>query len=446
MKTKAHQRKERKEKSRQTAESEHASGTTTPVIEEVAPVVSRQRKQKKRVESKVVSDSAAPSSTEPKTATASKEMISAAPVKIEVAEKPAKAPAKSKKTDSKKSSAPPTPKEPEPKPSPLIHEPPPPAWTLRDLYSHIAKHPDADIQTLLNAHVSSMGDILASLTSTKDIESTNALFNPPQLSSYRLPTDSRRGADYLDANGYTDSNPFGMLYLTQDKKRAIQNGHAVRISDASKPTDLLRRAMVSPTGTIWRHLTEAEEERVLELEERREVYAEEWGAMGLGLMNKLGVLEEDDYMNLEGGMEKLSRKGDAHGVSWVMRDEEQDDEDGEADADDELEYDEEDEDMTDDDDLGMVTGGWDTGRALGPGPENANITNSANVLPPMRLQPGLDGRPNLKTMDVDKLIKRIAEAQKEMEASRKEQERSEKNSAKKGKEAAKWRETVLKVA
>ena len=448
-KTKAQQRKERKEKSKQTTESEHASGTTTPVVEEVAPVISRQRKQKKRVESKIVGDSASQVSDEPKTVPASKEKESSpALAKIEVAEKPAKAPAKPKRTDSKKSSAPPTPKEPESKPSPLISEPPPPVWTLRDLYNHMAKHPDADMQTLLNTHVSSMPEILASLTSTKDIEFGNPLFNPPPLSSYRLPTDTRRGADYLDANGYTDSNPFGMLYLTQDKKRAIQNGHAVRISDASKPNDLLRRAMVSPTGTVWRHLTQAEEERVLELEERREVYAEEWGAMGLGLMDKLTVLEEDDYMNLEGGMEKLSRNGEAHGVSWVMRDDEQDEEDAEANHDDELEYDEEDEDVTDDDDLGLnvnVPGGWETGRALGTVPENMHITNSANVLPPMRLQPGLEGKPNLKIMDVDKLMKRMAEVQKEAEAARKEVDRFEKNVLKKTKEATKWRETALKV-
>ena len=444
-KTKAQQRKERKEKSRQTADGEQASGTTTPAVEEVAPVVSRQRKQKKRVESSVVSDNATkPREEDQKLASVTQKESSSATAKTEKEEEPRKVPTKPKRQDSKKSSAPPTPKEFEPHPSPLILEPPRPKWTLRDLYSYAAKHPEADVQTLLNTHVSSMAEILASLTSTKDIEPSNPLFNPPPLSSYRLPADSRRGADYLDANGYTDSNPFGMLYLTQDKKRAIQNGHAVRISDASKPNDLLRRAMVSPTGTVWRHLNEAEEERVLELEERREVYAEEWGAMGLGLMDKLTALEGDDYMNLEGGMERLSVNGDAHGVSWVMRDDEDDEQDAGDENEDELEYDEDDEDITDDDDLGLnVPGGWETGLALGTVPENVNITNKANVLPPMRLVP--NEKSNLRTMDVDRLVKRIAEAQKEVETARKEMEKIEKNLLKKNKEASRWREAALKV-
>lgn len=446
-KTKAQQRKERKEKAKQSTESEQASGATTPVVEEVAPVISRQKKQKKRVESSA--DSGFPLQTSEETdkpATASKRKEpSPSSIKLRGSDAEAKAPPKPKRQDSVKSSAPPTPREPEPKPSPLIHEPPQPKWTLRDLYNYTAKHPDADVQTLLNTHVSSTADILASLMMNNDIAITNPLFNPPPLSSYRLPPDPRRGADYLDANGYTDSNPFGMLYLTQDKKRAIQNGHAVRISDASKPNDLLRRAMVSPTGTVWRHLNEADEERVLELEERREVYMEAYGAMGLGMMDKLTVLEEDDYMNLEGGMDRLSRNGEAHGVSWVMRDDEEDDEDVDGENEDELEYDEDDEDITDDEDLGLnVPGGWETGLALGTVPENVHITNKANVLPPMRLAP--DEKKNLRGMDVERLMERIREAQREVEVARREVEKVEKSVGKKTREAMKWREASLKAA
>jgi hypothetical protein len=453
-KTKAQQRKDRKEKAKQSIESEHVSGATTPiVVEEVAPIISRQKKQKRRVESSADSGfpSQASEDTEKSLTANKKKGDSFVPTKLRGSDADTKAPAKPKRQDSIKSSAPPTPRE-ESKPSPLIHEPPAPKWTLRDLYNYTAKHPDADVQALLNTHVSSTAEILSSLLTNNDIDMSNPLFNPPPLSSYRLPADSRRGADYLDANGYTDSNPFGMLYLTQDKKRAIQNGHAVRISDASKPADLLRRAMVSPTGTVWRHLNEGEEERVLELEERRELYAEEYGGMGLGLMNRLTVLEEGDYMNLEGGMERLSRGGEACGVSWVMRDEEEEgDEDDEEDLGEE-EYDddeeEEDEDLTDDDeDLGLnVPGGWETGLALGTVPENVSITNKANVLPPMRLVPGGEERKrNLRGMDVVGLVERIREAQREVEAARREVERVEKSVGKKGKEVGRWREGWMRV-
>jgi hypothetical protein len=458
-KTKAQQRKDRKEKAKQSVESDQASGITTPVlVEEVAPVISRQRKQKKRVEISANSDFTLQASEETdKAASANKKRESSySSTKLRGSDADTKAPAKPKRQDFVKSSAPPTPRE-ESKPSPLIHEPPLPKWTLRDLYSYTAKHPDADIHTLLNTHVSSTAEILASLMTNNDLDMKNPLFNPPPLSSYRLPADSRRGADYLDANGYTDSNPFGMLYLTQDKKRAIQNGHAVRISDASKPNDLLRRAMVSPTGTVWRHLNEAEEERVLELEERREVYAEEYGAMGLGMMDKLTVLEEDDYMNLEGGMDRLARNGEAHGVSWVMHDDEEDEEgvDGENDddeLDEEYDDDEEDEDLTDDDeDLGLnVPGGWETGLALGTVPENVHITNKANVLPPMRLAPGEENENtkrngNLRGMDVAGLVERIREAQREVEVARREVEKCEKSVGRKNKEAGRWREASLKA-
>lgn len=458
-KTKAQQRKDRKEKAKQSVESEQASGATTPVIvEEVAPVISRQRKQKKRVESSAdsgIQSQASEDTDKPVTANKKKGETSASS-KLRGSDADTKPPAKPKRQDSVKSSAPPTPRE-ESKPSPLIHEPPAPKWTLRDLYNYTAKHPEADIQTLLNTYVSSTAEILAPLLTNHDIDMTNPLFNPPPLSSYRLPTDSRRGADYLDANGYTDSNPFGMLYLTQDKKRAIQNGHAVRISDASKPADLLRRAMVSPTGTVWRHLNEGEEERVLELEERREVYAEEYGGMGLGIMDRLTVLEEGDYMNLEGGMERLARGGEACGVSWVIRDEEEDGDEGDEDDEEELgeeEYDdeeeEEDEDLTDDEDLGLnVPGGWETGLALGTVPENVHITNKANMLPPMRLVPGGEGeigKRNLRGMDVAGLVERIREAQREVEAARREVEKVEKSVGRKNKEAGRWREASLKLS
>ena len=445
-KTKAQQRKDRKEKAKQTVESEQVSGATTPVVEEVAPVISRQRKQKKRVETSTESGfpTQVGEETDKSAVVGKKKEPSPAPAKLRGSDTETKAPAKPKRQDSVKSSTPSTPRE-ESKPSPLIHEPPKPKWTLRDLYNYTAKHPDADIQTLLNTHVSSTAEILASLLKNNDIDMASPLINPPPLSSYRLPQDSRRGADYLDANGYTDSNPFGMLYLTQDKKRAIQNGHAVRISDASKPNDLLRRAMISPTGTVWRHLNEAEEERVLELEERKIVYAEEYGAMGLGIMDKLTVLEEDDYMNLEGGMDRLSRNGEAHGVSWVMRDDEEDDENVDGENEDELEYDDEDEDLTDDEDLGLnVPGGWETGLALGTVPENVHITNKANVLPPMRLAP--DEKRNLRGLDIERLIEKIKEAQREVESARKEVEKCEKLVGKKSKEALRWREATLKKA
>ena len=51
------------------------------------------------------------------------------------------------------------------------------------------------------------------------------------------------------------------------------------------------------------------------------MYLDEFGEVGT--MDGLGPLEHDDFSNLAGGMEHLSRYGEQHGVVWVVGEGEQ---------------------------------------------------------------------------------------------------------------------------
>lgn len=371
-------------------------------------------------------------------------------------------------------------------------------YTLRDLYNEAAKaatngDSSSAIQKLLSEHVSPMTKIISSMIQSGDLSKDHPWLNPPSFHSaaYKLPPDTRRGQEYLDGNGYTANDAFGYIYLPLKEKQALKEGHAVSVADAGdRKDDLLKRCLVTPNGWVLRHLSADESEKVLELEERRQMYLEEFG--DVGAMEGLGVLEPDDYTNLGGGMERLSRHGERHGVVWVVGDGEgeigDDDEfdlyegdDGEIDGElgfsddeepeliDEEGLDEEAADNADCHDAVNMPGAWDNGkndgsrratslpglaphtktmdllvagqtsvpqghghqRAIGGAAEsNAGASQSLNV--------------NLRALDMDALQKRVAEKQKESEQTRKEMEKIEKLWNKKSKDIGRWREGLVK--
>jgi hypothetical protein len=348
-KSTAQKKKERKEKNKKPNElSETTSIASTPVIEEAAPVIGRQRKQKKQRENTTVDEPVKK------------------PAEQNVEEKaPAPAPAASEPAPRTNKNSPPQEDNPEFKQGlsatpPLLmpEEPLPPAKseqksTLRDLCNELAKindpaHLHEDFQRLLSQHVSSTPQLLSSLIANGDIPKDHPWLAPQALTSaaYRLPTDSRKGQAYLDANGYTSTTAFGLIYLPLREKHALKDGSAVSVADAGdRKDDLLKRCLVTPNGWVLRHLSRDESDRVLELEERRGMFLEEFGM--LGDMPALGPLESDDYANLGGGMEELSKRGNRHGVIWIQGDENS--AEGVYDNDDE-EGDEGDDEFFDDDD------------------------------------------------------------------------------------------------
>ncbi|KAK5301305.1 transcriptional repressor general negative regulator of transcription subunit 4 [Exophiala xenobiotica] len=493
IKTKAQQKKDRKDKAKKSEISESAGTPTTAIVEEVAPVIARQKKQKKKVDTSTAQsadETASPrlqAHAEDQRAESTARKASTKALDKDQGSKPAQA-------EKSASPAPATPKEETPPPKAEDRAKAP--YTLRDLYNEAGKaveHADTTIaiQKLLSEHVSSMPKIISSLIQSGDLSKDHPWLNPPNFSSaaYKLAPDSRRGQEYLDGNGYAANDAFGYVYLPLKEKQALRDGQAVSIADGGECKDeLLRRCLVTPNGWVLRHLSADEVEKVLDLEERRQMYMEEFGEVGT--MDGLGVLEADDYTNLGGGMDRLSRHGERHGVVWVMGDGHSDDdgfdmydrEEGEIDGeigfsdDDEGEFDE---DLLDDEagdgfyEAVNMPGAWDnpprsaSGRVTslpGLGPHSKTTT-------PLRM-PGQVGAPsaptgqqpqpkenvdrnvdvddnvnvnvNLRALESDVLQKRVVEKQKELEQARKEMEKIEKLWTKKSKDIGRWREGLVK--
>jgi hypothetical protein len=304
------------------------------------------------------------------------------------------------------------------------------AYTLNQLLADSGKANDPDaFKTLLDEHISNIQTLFSQLFDTKQLDPSSALFNLPPLTSYRLPPDSRRGADYLDGNGYTMSSPFGEVYVDSKQKKVLQQGSPVRISDPNRPNDLLRRTLITKSGRVYRHLSQEEEERVLALERKRDEDEQNYGELGAREMMKV---DDDDLLNIQGGLDELLKHGDRHGISWVINESENADFDEEDDADYSIANDEP-------GDLATLAGDWQAVDPLGSMPTTANSKERSAARPPRHTK-GL----NLRAMDLEKLQRTIKESQMEMEQARKEMEAAERKWGKKGKEAAKWREAMLK--
>ena len=419
-KSKNQVRKERKAKAKEPNEAP-SEGTATPVepkVEEVAPIVSRQKKKKRTTDRSATDDwaddvpsPAAEEVKEPELVRQKKQKhghgktVIKDDVRPEVSNPPSDMDDKSKIKD-------PTPTD---LPVPVVPRKPP--YTLNQLYIDSGKLPDDPeaLTRLLNEHVSHTQTLLNQVIEERQLSPTSALFNLPPLSSYRLPPDSRKGADYLDGNGYTMSSPFGEVYLSSKERKALQQGQAIRIADDRRPNDLVRRTMVSPSGTVYRHLTQEEEERVLELERSQDEDISVHGELALTDQLKL---DEGDFPNIEGGLDELLRFGSRHGVSWVTTDEEE--------GKDEL-SDLDEEGVGGEEDLAALAGGWQV--PAGPATKQKE----------QQQQPV-----NLRAMDVEALQRLVKETQLEVEQSRREMEGVEKRWAKKSRELGRWREGLLR--
>lgn len=304
------------------------------------------------------------------------------------------------------------------------------SYTLNQLLIESDKTHDPEaFKTLLDEHISNIQTLFSQLFDMKQLDQSSALFNLPPLTSYRLPPDSRRGADYLDGNGYTMSSPFGVVYVDSKQKKELQQGSAVRISDPNRPNDLLRRTLITKNGRVYRHLSQEEEERVLALERKREEDEQRYGELSAKDMLKV---DDDDLMNIQGGLDELLKHGDRHGVSWVINESENAGLDEEDDADYTLANDEP-------GDLATLAGGWQAVDLPGSMPAAANRKDHSAAR-----QPAQPKHLNLRAMDLEKLQRTIKETQMEMEQARKEMEAMEKKWGKKGKEVAKWRDSMLK--
>ncbi len=303
------------------------------------------------------------------------------------------------------------------------------AYTLSDLFNDAANLPETEnaLSELLNASISATSTLLQELFESKDIDINSALFNTPPLTSYKLPPQPHKGADYLDANGYTMNSPFGEIYLSGGDRKQLLQGRDVRLSDPNKPQNVLKRNMITPTGAIFRHLSAEEEEKVIELENRMRDNEEQYGATGKG---ELKPLDDMDFMNLTGGLQELMAFPPLHRISLLTSEpgtEGVEDEDADlgGNGSDETE-----------DEMAPLASGFG---AAPEGPLRKPMTPST-----MKKKAEALMAVNLRNLDVDKLQKRIRETQVEMEGARKEMEALEKKAARKAKDVARWREALLK--
>jgi CCR4-NOT transcription complex subunit 4 len=424
-KTKNQLKKERREKAKvkEQVEKEEtvidSPAKTTPVAEEVGPIISRQKKQKREKPAK-------------KTEVTTAAKVNKGVREVMVAEKPVIEEAKPEEPIEDTADEPvlesPAP-EPEPEPEPEYRAP----YTLAQLYSDAAKPGAPSLTSLIAANTSSFDRILNDILASSDYSRDHTFLAPPSLTSkdYKLPHDSRKGEAYLNAHGYTVTSAFDYNYIRRSARRELLDGSPIVLGeepDKNGKEDLLKNTLISPSGAVLRHLTTNEIDRTLELEGRRLQHMEEFGT-DIGGMQALATrLEVNDNINLEGGVDEIVRHGEGKGVVWVYDSNDEDgDDDGETEDDDlDGEYDDEDEKV------------WDSADEYGDVDEYEHD--------------GVDGemtlarerKVNLRAMADEELARRVAETQRETDAARKEVERLDKLMAKRSKEMAKLRESFLK--
>jgi hypothetical protein len=421
------------------------SVVSTPTIsEEVGPIISRQKKKKKRTQEKssqAVSEahSVGTVETEPAATARAEKAIrvdsgkstkaSSASSRGQLGQEPENPIAKTEpgkgKAEKRKNNAAST-KENEPAPDTSPHN----TYTLNDLFTDAAKLPETEnaLSELLNASISATSRLLQQLFESKDVDVNSATFNAPPLSSYKLPQDSRKGADYLDSNGYTMNSPFGEIYLSGHDREQLRQGRDIRLSDSNKPQNVLKRTMIMPNGTIFRHLSAEEEERVIELANRMQDNEENYGVTGKG---DLKPLDDMDFMNLTGGLEELMSFPPLHRISHLTAEP-----GSEPPKDDDADFRGNASDETEEDEMAPLASGFG---AAPEGPMRKPMTPTT-----MKRKAEALMAVNLRNLDVDKLQKRIRETQVEMEAARKEMETLEKKAVRKAKDVARWREALLR--
>ena len=439
-KSKSQGKKERKVRSKMTTESkdEESVESAPPVSEEVGPIISRQKK-KKRTQEKSDHVSAKESfgvsakpeptvtariekATKAGNGTGSKDTSSVSsqdrPV-VDTSKANPKAGQGKSKVEKKSILATSNERDNRRTLEPTSHR----AYTLNDLFNDAAKLPDTEnaLSELLNASISATSRLLQELSEASDIDLNSSLFNAPTLTSYKLPPQPHKGADYLDANGYTMNSPFGEIYLSGHDRKQLLQGRHVRLSDPNKPHNVLNRNMITPGGAIFRHLSAEEEERVIWLENRMKENEEKYGAAG---KSDLKPLDDMDVMNLTGGLQDLIAFPPLHRISLLTSEPGTEDEDGENGSDET------------EDEMAPLASGFGAARE---GPIRKPMSPTT-----MKRKAEALMTVNLRNLDVDKLQKRIRESQVEMEGARKEMEALEKKVARKAKDVTRWREALLK--
>ena len=372
-KTKNQLKKERKAKAKEaldeglgtTATSQKAALVPTPPAEDIGPIMSRQKKKKRPQESATTTTStrtkressiAAELSEQNDDSEDAARVSQAKTVKQDMSKtKEEPKPAVSKPTIEESAALPVSTTQDKAKsvsPEPETTRPYVPTLGdfFADLKAHAASAPGQDATTLipdlLEQYISDAPAMIARMFQSGELDPNSALFNPPSLNSYRLQPNattpsattnkgvsdsqpsSKKSAAYELTFGpqgsfsgqYAPAYPFGTITLTNSDRKALLNGQPIRVNDPDRANDLQHRVMITPRGTVYRHMSAEEEEKVLELESRMD----ESSLAGLygpdnidsDIPDEYGP-EYGDYENLKGGVEELIHQPARHGIVWV---------------------------------------------------------------------------------------------------------------------------------
>ncbi|KAJ5168634.1 uncharacterized protein N7482_004228 [Penicillium canariense] len=282
--TKSQAKKERRQKAK---EAEAKQAETGPLPEEPvqAPIMGRKRKTKKAPTPAMSSvDAASPNMTE-----------LASPIKAstEVPKKADPEPEPVKKVKEREQPTPvsiPAPVEEQPSPP----KGPPEAWRFHNTVEQLLKDADESgrsIKDLFVERTKPLHELLAEMHKSGDLDlNKSSLFNPANIGQ-------RSDMKCIDTDYDILKQP---MELTEGHRQALMRGQPVRI-DAEHLKD---RCMITPRGCVLRHLGPEEEERYLELENKR------GGAMDPFVVG-------DDSSNINGGLDALFATPEKYNICWV---------------------------------------------------------------------------------------------------------------------------------
>jgi CCR4-NOT transcription complex subunit 4 len=283
--TKSQAKKERRQKAKE-AEAKKVEVVAVPQESVQAPIMGRKRKTKK----------AASTPTDPSDGPSLSVAETASPVKAPV-EPPKKVEPKPEPPKKVKEKEQPTP---DIKPARVEEPPIPPkahveeAWRSHNTVQQATKDAEESgrsFKDLLMERTKPLHEILAQMHKSGSLDlNKSSLFNPVSLGQR---TDMKCTADDYDHF----KQP---LELTDEHRKALRRGEPVRIGN----DQLKNRCLITPRGSVLRHLDPEEEARYLQLENQRNGFTDPF-------------VVGDDSSNINGGLEALFATPEKYNIRWV---------------------------------------------------------------------------------------------------------------------------------
>lgn len=294
--TKSQVKKERKLKAKQAEEAKKEEVATSTTVEEPvqAPIIGRKRKTKKAPASSSEQSTGAQTSSAETAKTSDQAEGATAGKESQKSDETRKAAKSKDKATKDEKSAHVEEKRPEGKKTAET-------WRTNNTIEQVIKDAESSgrpIKELFLERTAPLHVLLGKMHKAGEIDlNTHPLFNPPNLNQR---TDMKCTADDYDRLKQT-------IELTEEHKKMLLRGEPVRINADS---DLLKeRCLITPRGSVLRHLSPQEEDRYLELEKQVSPdVMQEYPAISMS---------EPDTTNMNGGLDALFATPEKFNIRWV---------------------------------------------------------------------------------------------------------------------------------